>query len=115
MVKKILIFILCIVFIMTVILLICASYKFNIIPQKYQSTTLIRIKNNNTFAVSGTANLTSNLGININSMQVNNDIKSQNNESIMVLNIPCEVSSDVLNKLNQIDGVKSSKYVKLSV
>ena len=34
MVKKILIFILCIVFIMTVILLICALYKFNIIPQK---------------------------------------------------------------------------------
>ena len=48
-------------------------------------------------------------------MQVNNDTKSQNNESIMILNVPCEVKDDVIQKLNQIDGVKSSKYIKLSV
>ena len=54
-------------------------------------------------------------GININSMQVNNDTKSPNNESIMILNVPCEVKDDVIQELNQIDGVKSSKYIKLSV
>ena len=88
------------------------NFSTSIMPD---SNMLLIPHENKPSMVAKVAQIIGEKGININSMQVNNDTKSQNNESIMILNVPCEVKDDVIQKLNQIDGVKSSKYIKLSV
>lgn len=88
------------------------NFSTSIMPD---SNMLLIPHENKPSMVAKVAQIIGEKGININSMQVNNDTKSQNNESIMILNIPCEVKDDVIQKLNQIDGVNSSKYIKLSV
>ena len=50
-------------------------------------------------------------GININHMHV---VQKQNDKSLMVINTDCAVEKDVIDKIELIDGISNSKYVKLT-
>lgn len=50
-------------------------------------------------------------GININHMHV---VQKQNDKSLMVINTDCAVEKAVIDKIELIDGISNSKYVKLT-
>lgn len=52
--------------------------------------------------------------ININRMQVAQKSNQKDNVSIMIITIDKDVDSSVMDKINQIDGVKNAEYIKLN-
>ena len=52
--------------------------------------------------------------ININRMQVAQKSKGQDNVSIMIITIDRDVNDNVMQKINEIDGVKKAQYINLN-
>ena len=84
------------------------QYNTSIEPEKHM---LLVPHENKPSMIAKVATIIGEAGININRMHV---VQNPGNKSLMVINIDCEVEKDVLAKIEQIDGVSVSKYVKLT-
>ncbi|MEI8129275.1 MAG: ACT domain-containing protein, partial [bacterium] len=84
------------------------QYNTSIEPEKHM---LLVPHENKPSMIAKVATVIGEYGININHMHV---VQKQGEYSMMIINTDCAVEKEVLNKITQIDGVASSKYVKLS-
>jgi len=84
------------------------QYNTSIEPEKHM---LLVPHENKPAMIAKVATVIGEAGININHMHV---VQKQSDKSLMVINTDCAVEQDVLDKIQKIDGVVSSKYVKLT-
>lgn len=87
------------------------DYEASIRPQRHM---LLVPHENKPSMIAKVARVIGENNINIGSMNVVQKNDKHETESIMVINIDSEVSSDVVNEINKIDGVHGTRYVKLS-
>lgn len=87
------------------------DYETSIRPQKHM---LIVPHVNKPSMIAQVAKVIGENNINIGSMNVVQKHDRHATESIMVINIDSEVSSNVLSEIDKIDGVHGSKYIRLS-
>lgn len=84
------------------------QYNTSIEPEKHM---LLVPHENKPSMIAKVATVIGEAGININHMHV---VQKQNDKSLMVINTDCAVEKNVLEKIEKIDGVSVSKYVKLT-
>lgn len=84
------------------------QYNTSIEPEKHM---LLVPHENKPSMIAKVATVIGEAGININHMHV---VQKHNDKSVMIINTDRAVEKDVLNKIEQIDGISTSKYVKLS-
>lgn len=84
------------------------QYNTSIQPEKHM---LLVPHENKPSMIAKVATVIGEAGININHMHV---AQKADDKSLMVINTDCAVEKDVLSKIEAIDGVSKSKYVKLS-
>lgn len=84
------------------------QYNTSIEPEKHM---LFVPHENKPSMIAKVATVIGEAGININHMQV---VQKIDDNSLMVINTDSAVEKDVLEKIEKIDGVSKSKYVKLS-
>lgn len=84
------------------------QYNTSIEPEKHM---LLVPHENKPAMIAKVATVIGEAGININRMHV---VQKESDKSLMVINTDCAVEKDVLEKIEKIDGVSNSKYVKLS-
>lgn len=53
-------------------------------------------------------------GININRMQVAQKSNKKDNVSIMIITIDKDADSEVMRKINEVDGIENAQCIKLS-
>lgn len=84
------------------------QYNTSIEPEKHM---LLVPHENKPAMIAKVATVIGEAGININHMHV---VQKQGDKSLMIINTDCAVEKDVLDKIEKIDGVSNSKYVKLT-
>lgn len=84
------------------------QYNTSIEPEKHM---LLVPHVNKPAMIAKVATVIGEAGININHMHV---VQKQGDKSMMVINTDCAVEKSVIEKIEKIDGVSNSKYVKLS-
>lgn len=84
------------------------QYDTSIDPEKHM---LLVPHENKPSMIAKVATVIGEAGININHMHV---VQKNDDKSLMVINTDCAVEKDVLEKIEKINGVSKSKYVKLS-
>lgn len=84
------------------------KYNTSVEPEKHM---LLVPHENKPAMIAKVATVIGEAGININHMHV---VQKQGDRSLMIINTGCVVEKDVLDKIEKIDGVSSSKYVKLT-
>lgn len=84
------------------------QYNASIEPEKHM---LLVPHENKPAMIAKVATVIGEAGININHMHV---VQKPDDKSLMIINTDCEVEKDVLDKIEKIDGVSNSKYVKLT-
>lgn len=84
------------------------QYNTSIEPEKHM---LLIPHENKPAMIAKVATVIGEDGININHMHV---VQKAGDKSIMIINTDCAVEKEVLDKIEKIDGVSNSKYVKLS-
>ena len=84
------------------------QYNTSIEPEKYM---LLVPHENKPAMIAKVATVIGEAGININRMHV---VQKTGDKSLMVINIDSFVDKNVLEKIEKIDGVSNSKYVKLT-
>ena len=87
------------------------DYEASIRPQRHM---LIVPHENKPSMIAKVAQVIGENNINIGSMNVVQKNDKHETESIMVINIDSEVRAAVVDKINEIDGVHGTKYVRLS-
>lgn len=84
------------------------QYNTSIEPEKHM---LLIPHENKPSMIARVATVIGEAGININHMLV---VQKRGDKSLMVINTDCSVDKDVIDKIEKIDGVSNSKYVKLT-
>lgn len=84
------------------------QYNTSIEPEKHM---LFVPHENKPAMIAKVATVIGEAGININHMHV---VQKRGDKSLMIINTDCAVEKDVLDKIEKIDGVSNSKYVKLT-
>lgn len=84
------------------------QYNTSIEPERHM---LLVPHENKPAMIAKVATVIGEAGININHMHV---VQKQNDKSLMVINTDCAVEKPVIEKIEKIDGISTSKYVKLS-